>query len=73
MNEKNAILTAATHRCTIVCREHVDISREKTHAYQLNRKYSSFFVVWLSFQAGYDSSENLAPLSQVVASIHILS
>jgi hypothetical protein len=67
MIEENAILTAATHWCAIVGGEHVNISGKETHTDELNRKYCSFFVLRLSFQACDDSGENLAPLSQVVA------
>lgn len=67
-------LTAATHRCAIVCRKHVDVGSQETHAEQLNCKHGCLFMLWLALETGDNDSKDFAPLSQVVCLlVHILA
>lgn len=41
-------LTAATHRCAVVHREHIDVGVQEAQPYQFDRDHRSFFVLWLA-------------------------
>jgi hypothetical protein len=68
------LLTATTHRCAIIRREHVNIGGQETHPYQLNRNHRGFFVLLRPLQAFYDADKDFTPRCQIMSlRINVLS
>jgi hypothetical protein len=60
------VLTATTHRCAVIRREHIDIGGQETHPYQLDRNHRSFFVLLPALQAFYDRDKDFTPRCQIM-------